>query len=128
MVYLEDIRDAIRKIASYTTGFIRNLWWMSAIAGLFVLSIETFSGDDRTVDAVVRNLEVIGEAVKNVPEPVRALHPAVEWRKIAGLRDVLIHAYFGVDVTVVWDVVQNKLPVLREQVDGILKEDIEPGR
>ncbi|MEE8386628.1 MAG: DUF86 domain-containing protein [Dehalococcoidia bacterium] len=105
-VYLEDVLQAITRVRRYTSG----------------MSLETFSDDDKTVDAVVRNLEIIGEAVKKIPEQVRTGHPAVDWKKIAGLRDILIHAYFGVDVEIVWDVVRNGLPGLEQQVQAILLE------
>lgn len=105
-VYLEDMLEAIRRIRRYTSG----------------LSGEAFSKDEKTLDAVIRNLEVIGEAAKRVPEAVRAGQTNVEWKKIAGLRDVLIHEYFGIDVEIVWDVVQNKLPALEEQVERILAD------
>jgi uncharacterized protein with HEPN domain len=95
-VYLEDILDATRKITAYTGS----------------LSKAAFREDEKTIDAVVRNLEVIGEAVKKLPEDLCAQHSAVEWKKIAGLRDILIHEYFGLDAEIVWDIVQNKVPVL----------------
>lgn len=104
-VYLEDVLDAAAKISNYTAG----------------LTLETFRKDPRTVDAVVRNLEIIGEAVKNVPEQLRAQHPAVAWRRVAGLRDLLIHQYFGIDYEIIWDLVCNKLPVLEGQVRSILQ-------
>ncbi len=104
--YLEDVLQAITRICRYTSG----------------MSLKTLSNDDKTVDAVVRNLEIIGEAVKKMPEQVRAGHPAVDWKKIAGLRDILIHAYFGVDVEIVWDVVRNSLPGLEQQVQAVLLE------
>ena len=103
-VYLEDIRDAIDKVKRYTKG----------------LSRETFANDDKTVDAVVRNLEIIGEAVKMIPEPVRLTHANIEWKKIAGLRDILAHQYFGVDIEIIWDILQNKLPGLEEEINEIL--------
>ncbi len=105
-VYLEDIIHAIGKIRRYTDGF----------------SCESLAKDDKTLDAVVRNLEVIGEATKQMPGEIRARHPDVEWKKMAGLRDILIHAYFGIDVEIVWDVIQDKLPVLDRQVQVILAE------
>ena len=71
-------------------------------------------------DGVVRNLEIIGEAVKNIPEDIKRNNPDVEWRKIAGLRDILVHAYFGIDVEVVWDIVKNKVPELKEKIEKIL--------
>ena len=105
-VYLEDILEAIGKVSRYTVG----------------LSQEAFSGDEKTLDAVVRNLEVIGEAIKKVPGKIRSKYPEVEWKKIAGLRDILMHEYFGIDVDIIWDIVQNKLPVLEKQVNLILSE------
>ncbi len=105
-VYLEDILEATRKITAYTTG----------------LSKTVFLEDEKTIDAVVRNLEVIGEAVKKLPEDLRAQHSAVEWKKIAGLRDMLIHEYFGLDAEIVWDIVQHKVPALDREVRTMLHE------
>lgn len=105
-VYLEDILEATRKITTYTGG----------------LSRAAFLADDKTIDAVVRNLEVIGEAVKQLPDDLRAQHSAVEWKKIAGLRDMLIHEYFGLDAEIVWDIVQNKVPALDREVRVMLHE------
>ena len=104
-VYLEDIVGAIGKIRCYAAG----------------KALERKPKDERTYDAVIRNLEIIGEAVKNLPEPVRKAHPEVEWRKIAGLRDILAHAYFAVDDGIVLDVVKNKLPKLEADARAILK-------
>jgi uncharacterized protein with HEPN domain len=105
-VYLEDILEATRKITVYTGS----------------LSKVAFLEDEKTLDAVVRNLEVIGEAVKKLPEDLRAQHSAVEWKKIAGLRDILIHEYFGLDAEIVWDIVQNKVPALDREVRTMLNE------
>ncbi len=99
-VYLEDILEAIGKIRAYTAG----------------MSADSFAADNKTLDAVLRNLEVIGEAVKCIPGDIRAQHPQVEWKKMAGLRDILIHQYFGIDAEIIWDVVQNKLPELEKQM------------
>lgn len=83
---------------------------------------KTFLDDQRTYDAVVRNLAVIGEAVKQIPEYVRTRYPDVEWRKVAGLRDVVVHGYFGIDPEVLWDVVQRRIPELLQQVRRILSD------
>ena len=105
-IYLEDILEATRKIASYTAS----------------LSKAAFLGDEKTFDAVVRNLEVIGEAVKKLPEDLRSQHPAVEWKNIAWLRDILIHEYFGLDSEIVWDIVKNKVPTLNQAVRAMLNQ------
>lgn len=68
------------------------------------------------IDAVVRNLEIIGEATKMIPESIRGKFPSVEWKKIAGLRDILAHHYFEVDLDIIWDILQNKLPELERQL------------
>jgi uncharacterized protein with HEPN domain len=95
-LYLDDIREAIQAIREYTEG----------------LTFESFSADRKTIDAVIRNLEIIGEAAKNLPEEFKAMSGDIEWRKIVGLRNLLIHEYFGVSKPVVWDIVQNKLDPL----------------
>jgi len=85
------------------------------------LSFEAFTADETLRRAFVRSLEIIGEAAKKVPDDFRATHSEVEWRAMAGMRDVLIHDYFGVDLELVWDVVRNRVPVLRSQIVSILK-------
>ena len=99
-VYLEDIRQAIRKIHTYTASPTR----------------EPFAQAAMRIDAVIRNLEIIGEATKMIPESIRARYPSVEWKKIAGLRDILAHHYFEVDLDIVWDILQNKLPALERDL------------
>jgi uncharacterized protein with HEPN domain len=99
-VYLADIREAISKIHDYTASLTR----------------ESFADDAKTIDAVIRNLLIIGEAAKMVPESVRTSYPTVEWKKMAGLRDILAHHYFEVDLDIVWDIIQNKLPVLQRDL------------
>jgi uncharacterized protein with HEPN domain len=108
-VSLDDILEAVERIQTYTVGMDR----------------EQFQSDRKTIDAVVRNLEVIGEAAKNVPPDVRAASPGVAWTKMAGMRDFLIHVYFGVDTEIVWDVVQTKLPELKASVEKLLSAEEE---
>lgn len=98
--YINDILEAINRIESYTTN----------------LTIDDFSESQLYQDAVVRNLEIIGEAVKRLPKELIKKYPDIGWKKIAGLRDILIHAYFGIDIEIIWDVVQNKIPELKEQI------------
>ena len=97
---LDDIHLAIRKIEKYTKD----------------LSLQKFKNNDLVIDAVVRNLEVIGEASKKIPPEIKATTPGIEWKKIAGLRDILIHEYFGVDVEILWDIIENKMPELKKAV------------
>lgn len=102
-VYLLHIRDAIERILVYTRE-----------------GREAFFADPRTQDAVVRNIEVVGEAVKSVSQSLRQGHPQIPWTRIAGMRDKLIHEYFGVDLNLVWDAVQRDIPRLRDEVQKIL--------
>jgi uncharacterized protein with HEPN domain len=94
--------EASEKILRYTGGFVQN---------------------ELVYDAVLRNLEVLGEAAKKVPEDVRNRYPWVEWRAIAGLRDVLAHAYFALDDATLWDIVAQKVPALAEAHRQILEEE-----
>ena len=102
--YLEDILASADRIARYADN----------------LTYEQFLRDELKQDGIVRNLEVIGEAVKRLPEEMKAAHPQIEWRKIAGLRDIVIHDYSGIDWALVWEAAAVKLAPLRQAVREIL--------
>ena len=87
------------------------------------LDFDAFVRNELVYDAVLRNLEDLGEAAKKVPDSVRARHRSVEWRAIAGLRDVLAHAYFALDEATLWDIVAQKVPALAEVLRQILEEE-----
>lgn len=103
-LFLEDMRESGEKILRYTHS----------------MTFEQFKTDEKTLDAVVRNLEIIGEAVKHLPQGIRKGYPEVEWRKIASLCDLAIHEYFGLDEDILWDIIQNKIPQLLGQITRIL--------
>jgi uncharacterized protein with HEPN domain len=87
------------------------------------MTFEEFVLDERTFDAVIRNLLVIGEAVKNVPQDMRVRYPEIEWRKVAGLRDIIVHTYFQVQDEIIWDIVQSKIPTLQQQIQQLLNSE-----
>ncbi len=102
-VYLEDILVSIERIETYTRDF----------------SYEEFAKNYLIIDAVVRNLEIIGEAVKKLPVELKDKYSEVEWKKVAGLRDILIHEYSGVDLRIVWDIITHKVPELKRVIKKI---------
>ena len=95
---LEDILGAIQKIKCYTAG----------------MNIAAWRKDSKTIDAVIRNLEVIGEAASHIPLEIQDLHPDIPWQQLRGIRNILIHEYFGVDEDVIWETVQTDLEVLEK--------------
>lgn len=106
-LFLDDMQVACEKVIRYVKG----------------LKQTQFLKDEKTYDAVVRNLTIIGEAVKNVPQEIRKLHPGIEWRKIAGFRDIAVHDYFGIDEDILWDIIQNEIPYLLTQLNQIIIEE-----
>jgi uncharacterized protein with HEPN domain len=104
-LYLDDILAAGEKVIRYTSG----------------LSFDEFVADDKTFDAVVRNLQIIGEASARVPTETRSRYPDVPWAEIVGFRNIVVHYYFGVDETIIWRIVESQLVPLMEQVRKILE-------
>ena len=100
---IADIAEAIRRIERYTANS----------------TYEKFLNDTKVQDAVVRNLEIMGEAVKKLDSDFKKKHTHIEWKRIAGLRDRVIHDYFGVNWDIVWDVIRHKLPKVKAELQGI---------
>jgi len=105
-LYLEDILESCQRITLYAEG----------------MSFESFVKNNLVYDAVLRNIEIVGEAVKHMPAKVRKQYPEVDWRRIAGMRDIVAHHYFSLHDEIVWDIVGNKIPELAEQVGRILED------
>jgi len=101
--YLNDIKSAIAEIEEFTSG----------------MDFDAFATDRKTVNAVIRSLEVLGEATKHIPANFRGKHPDIPWSKMAGMRDVLIHDYMGVDLKTVWKVTEERLPELKRMLDSL---------
>ncbi len=104
--FIEDIIDAMNKALKFIEG----------------ISYEEFARDDKTIFAVIRAIEVVGEAVKKIPEETREKYPEIPWKGMAGMRDKVIHGYFGVDVKVVWDTVKKRIPEVKPLFERILSE------
>lgn len=100
---IEDMLAAIRKIERYTSEMDR----------------ERFCQDEKTVDAVARNLEIVGEATRKLGEDFISRFPAVPWRQVAGLRNRIVHDYFGLDLEIIWQIIRYDLPALRAQLEDL---------
>ena len=108
-IFLEDILEAIKKIEKYTNN----------------LSFEDFCSSDMRIDAVIRNFEIIGEAVKKVHQNIKIKYDYVEWKEAAAFRDVLIHHYFGVDLEALWDTINKNIPFFKLHIEKVLQSEKE---
>lgn len=105
-LFLKDILNAAIAIKKFTEGF----------------NYESFCDDDKTASAVIKKLEIMGEAAKKIPVEITLLNPQVPWKEMAGMRDILIHSYFGTELEAVWKTVQISIPVLINQIEEIIKK------
>lgn len=103
-LYLIDIKESIEKIEKYTKD----------------VAFADFAKDLKTIDAVVRNLSIIGEAVKNIPDDIKMAHSEIAWHEIMGMRNKVVHEYFSVDEEILWKTIQNDLPLFKKQIGEIL--------
>ncbi len=107
LLYLSDIAEATDNIVTYVGS----------------RSFDEFKRDKMRIDAVVRNFEIIGEAVKNLDDRLKQGFPRTDWKAIAGFRDTLIHGYFGIDLEILWDIIQHKVPVLKEEIQAMIARE-----
>ncbi|MDP3028281.1 MAG: DUF86 domain-containing protein [Deltaproteobacteria bacterium] len=105
-LYLKDILEAMASIEAFVEG----------------MDFEAFRADDKTSSAVIRKLEILGEAAKKIPDEIRLSYPQVPWKEMAGMRDRLIHFYAGVDYPLVWRTIKERLPEVRLHIQKIIEE------
>lgn len=103
-VFIQHMLDSIMLIEKYLQGKTK----------------DDFLSSEQLQDAVIRRLEIIGEAVKNLPEEIFKKHPALPWKQVAGMRDILIHQYFGIDLELTWEVIQVEVPALKSKLETLL--------
>ena len=104
-LYVDDIQESISRIEAYTT----------------TLTFEAFQEDKKTIDAVVRNLEIIGEAARNIPESIQSKHPDIPWHEIIGMRNKIIHEYFGIEKETLWKTIQDDLPQFKKRIEALVQ-------
>ncbi|MCL5986325.1 MAG: DUF86 domain-containing protein [Actinobacteria bacterium] len=104
-LFIEDIFNSIEKIEDYVEG----------------MDFDKFIADGKTVDAVIRNLEIIGEAAKNVPAAIRDENPEIPWGRLVGLRNIVSHAYFGIDLKIIWQIITKNLPEIKPLIEELQK-------
>ncbi len=107
-IVLEDIQESIEKIETYTLNF----------------DFDSFVQNGMVIDAVVRNLEIIGEAANQIPDEIKVKFQNIPWRKIIGLRNRIIHEYFGVDISIIWYIIKNELPTLKTSIEKIISIEL----
>ncbi|MEK6873580.1 MAG: DUF86 domain-containing protein [Nanoarchaeota archaeon] len=106
-LYLNDILRAIERIDNSFKG----------------INEDDFNNDLNLQDATLMRIQIIGEAVKNIPDNLKEKYSTIEWKKISGIRDIISHLYFGIDLEIIWDVVKNKLPELKSSITNIINEE-----
>jgi len=104
-LYLKDILEAIESIEKFVED----------------ISFEEFREDDKTASAVIRKFEIIGEATKQIPDDIKQKYPEIPWKEMAGMRDRLIHLYFGVDYNLVWTTIKNRIPIVKSLIKNITR-------
>ena len=102
---LKDIEESIKKIKVYTKG----------------MSFEMFQNDDKTIDAVIRNFEIIGEAANRIPDEIKDKFTEVNWHRIRGFRNRIVHDYMGVDLEIIWEIIEKNIDELQGQIEEIIR-------
>ncbi len=105
-LFILDILESAQKIEEYVKG----------------MDFDDFSNDEKTIDAVVRKFEIIGEAANNIPQEIKIKHLDVDWRMMIGMRNVLAHEYFGTELEVVWDAIKEDIPIVKLLMENVLKD------
>jgi uncharacterized protein with HEPN domain len=102
-LYLDEIKEAVNSISDYTNG----------------LTIDEFVHDKKTRDATIRNFEIIGEAANQLPEEIKNKHSDIPWRDLTDFRNVIIHEYFGINNKILWDIISNEIPLLKQKMKDL---------